>query len=656
MLQYSDTSSFNSLQFPIESSIKIYKDNINNQIELNQTEIDNNKLINEEHTLLGEIKKEGEKYYFIPFMNELDSDRETVNYVPWLIYSKQAVPEINEKYYLQEGDILKLGNSIFKIKLIQIGNFQGSNNKDNYDYENNEGNHALVMSGNSNHTLILNGQDNFNNIEESSMHKIIVYQDNKEKTEEKKCDLIENKNEIKKEKIKVNNICRICYQEEDDPLINPLIRPCKCSGSMKYIHLKCLLSWLKSRTIRQQNNIIENNDYFNSYFITKEIECELCKEPFPDFIKHNNIKYCLIDFDYIQENKIKKISNKLEQNFINTNNEIETIKEVNNDTNEKANNINYIIIDSIYPLNDGNKYRCIVKFNEENKIIIGRALENQLVLNEITVSRTHCILTIEKNKFGQKELKLEDYGSKFGTLILLQSNKYEIIKGKPFHFQIGNVHFSMNIPEQKSFFSCCNANTLENILSYENVNGNAVKKRHKINFLIERNSDDENDNEKDSKNQSINIKNKENIFNKENDSLKNKHINKNKVEENKNIQIDKMILKENKKNDLLLLKNKKLNFEDDNGKISREEDDENNDKDKDKRTVNIQIIKPKDIVHNVREANKNNYTSPVNRNISKKLLEMKTIEIPINFFKKAQKDREKDVESIVILEDECEKK
>ena len=102
MLQYSDTSSFNSLQFPIESSIKIFKDNINNQIELSQTEIDNNKLINEEHTLLGEIKKEGEKYYFIPFMNELDSDRETANYVPWLIYSKQAVPEINEKYYLQE--------------------------------------------------------------------------------------------------------------------------------------------------------------------------------------------------------------------------------------------------------------------------------------------------------------------------------------------------------------------------------------------------------------------------------------------------------------------------------------------------------------------------------------------------------------------------
>ena len=35
---------------------------------------------------------------------------------------------------------------------------------------------------------------------------------------------------------------------------------------------------------------------------------------------------------------------------------------------------------------------------------------------------------------------------------------------------------------------------------------------------------------------------------------------------------------------------------------------------------------------------------------------MKTIEIPINYLKKAQKDKDKDIESIVILEDECEKK
>jgi len=36
--------------------------------------------------------------------------------------------------------------------------------------------------------------------------------------------------------------CRICY-EETSSKDNPLIRPCKCSGSMKFIHKLCLQKW-----------------------------------------------------------------------------------------------------------------------------------------------------------------------------------------------------------------------------------------------------------------------------------------------------------------------------------------------------------------------------------------------------------------------------
>ena len=45
--------------------------------------------------------------------------------------------------------------------------------------------------------------------------------------------------------------CRICLddtQEED----NPFIIPCKCSGSMRFIHLKCLREWLDSKRIAQK--------------------------------------------------------------------------------------------------------------------------------------------------------------------------------------------------------------------------------------------------------------------------------------------------------------------------------------------------------------------------------------------------------------------
>jgi E3 ubiquitin-protein ligase DOA10 len=38
------------------------------------------------------------------------------------------------------------------------------------------------------------------------------------------------------------NICRICLSENWTKE-NPLISPCNCNGTMKYIHLKCLSEW-----------------------------------------------------------------------------------------------------------------------------------------------------------------------------------------------------------------------------------------------------------------------------------------------------------------------------------------------------------------------------------------------------------------------------
>jgi hypothetical protein len=34
-------------------------------------------------------------------------------------------------------------------------------------------------------------------------------------------------------------LCRICLSEDYEN-INPLFSPCKCSGTMKYVHLGCL--------------------------------------------------------------------------------------------------------------------------------------------------------------------------------------------------------------------------------------------------------------------------------------------------------------------------------------------------------------------------------------------------------------------------------
>ncbi|EDW30194.1 GL22630 [Drosophila persimilis] len=60
------------------------------------------------------------------------------------------------------------------------------------------------------------------------------------------------------------DICRICHCESDPS--NPLLTPCYCSGSLKYVHQACLQQWL---TASETNS------------------CELCKFP---FIMHTKIK------------------------------------------------------------------------------------------------------------------------------------------------------------------------------------------------------------------------------------------------------------------------------------------------------------------------------------------------------------------------------
>ena len=54
-------------------------------------------------------------------------------------------------------------------------------------------------------------------------------------------------------------ICRICFQD-DTSNENPLISPCKCSGSMKSIHLSCLQLWINSKLV---SNPVEKPTHFH---------------------------------------------------------------------------------------------------------------------------------------------------------------------------------------------------------------------------------------------------------------------------------------------------------------------------------------------------------------------------------------------------------
>ena len=55
------------------------------------------------------------------------------------------------------------------------------------------------------------------------------------------------------------NTCRICRGEATRT--QPLLHPCKCRGSIKYIHQECLLEWL-----RHLNKLSEKCDICNTQY------------------------------------------------------------------------------------------------------------------------------------------------------------------------------------------------------------------------------------------------------------------------------------------------------------------------------------------------------------------------------------------------------
>ena len=97
---------------------------------------------------------------------------------------------------------------------------------------------------------------------------------------------------------------------------------------MKYIHLKCLVVWIKTKVEIDNSEYLDNGKYM--IYSSEKVECELCKEVFPNYVRHNNKLYNIMD---------------LEQNFgdeeNNDNNTINiTSSENNNNNNNKTNKSN----------------------------------------------------------------------------------------------------------------------------------------------------------------------------------------------------------------------------------------------------------------------------------------------------------------------------
>ena len=245
------------------------KENQEEEIELiNSNKLLQEKILSDKKTkIISEIifNKQNSTFNFINSLNSENLNK---------IYSKENCERIwkniskSEETEIQEGDIFKLGRVRLKFDKIIYNSNTLRNNTGINNYKSNKKLNNII------------NKNNISNILNNSITADISVYENNENSNIKNFFIEKNDGKYN---------CRICYRNDSD-LNDPLISPCKCSGSMSYIHYKCLKSCIEAKIQKKK----EEN--FISYY-WKNFNCEICLFPYPKYIKYKNLKYSLVDLD-----------------------------------------------------------------------------------------------------------------------------------------------------------------------------------------------------------------------------------------------------------------------------------------------------------------------------------------------------------------------
>uniref|UniRef100_A0A3B0MVR0 RING-variant domain/FHA domain containing protein, putative n=1 Tax=Theileria annulata TaxID=5874 RepID=A0A3B0MVR0_THEAN len=202
----------------------------------------------------------------------------------------------------------------------------------------------------------------------------------------------------------MENTCRICLCNDDGS--GPLITPCKCKGSLTYVHLSCIRSWIKGRL----NCYAEGTP--NTSFFWQKLTCELCGTLYPTKISIDNKEHDFVDIEQPQPP--------------------------------------YLVLE---PENVTEKGYFIVSLSK-NPAIIGRGHLSDIRLTDISVSRNHSTLLFQNDRFIIKDTR-----SKFGTLINSSKDtgfKTQIFHDNPVLLKIGNGILCISIKKSFRPFFCLN--------------------------------------------------------------------------------------------------------------------------------------------------------------------------------------------------------
>ena len=434
-------------------------------------------IINENEFELLDIKKDEKNDQFLinfdSSVNDFDkiSDLKSTFLVYKNSYPKESLEtKIKYIYKLSEGDIIKVGRILIKFLVIKLNNVKNNeeitmNDNKNFVIKRNI-NYTSIRKNSSCTSLIINGQEvikgssnnldvNTLNDEESNVGEIIKIQNKKNKNKNNVVfprinSIIYNKNLIKNISKK---ICRICYGDDDNS-DNPLINPCTCKGSMKFIHYQCLKNWLSSKIEASSLSSIEMP--IGLSYCVNELVCELCKTKFPEFINYNGK---ILDLIFYKTNYDKyvifesmKIDHKIHKKFIH-----------------------------------------ILSLDNAKRIILGRANDCEISFPELSVSRYHCFLHFDTKN---QNLYLEDNCSKFGSLVLIQNPELYIINKLPLKIQKRKIYINIKVVYPFKLFSCCGIfNNNKKFRTYQEQNQKFLNVKKNINIKVINGDDDNSESE-----------------------------------------------------------------------------------------------------------------------------------------------------------------
>ena len=325
-----------------------------------------------QNELLLLIQPEKEQFYIDNMVyknNKLNFEnlRKEIKYL-WYVINSESNENPNEDYYLEEGDIIKIGKVRLLVNEIFIKKEEkkGGDDKDNINIHDvikkKSGYEVSVFDGTG--ASLSSGASNLNNNEEEKKKEKIYY---------KKCDFCDDLT----------------------------FRLCKCE---EYQHISCLKNWIKKRKFGGENKKQTGDNFYFPVFFCKEY---IKKDPNCYYCSLNclNCEYCKtfipFKFKYFNEEEKKDI-----------------IEDLYSHEFKKPKDSSYIILESLEYKDKYSQYlksMHIIKLKENNEIIIGLDEKNDVILKNISVNKQHSMI-----KYINGKILLKNLSPKAGTLVLIK--------------------------------------------------------------------------------------------------------------------------------------------------------------------------------------------------------------------------------------------